>query len=237
MNIPPLGEISKELLDAERARADGDESADADALLARIRASIGARATSRSRRGLRAAFLLAAALVLVAVASLAAYRVTHPLPSPSSPTSVTTSAPKSEAAPSSVIPAMVPSAPDTTFGTAAGTTSATLRPHVAASASASPTSDAAVTEPEAAEEVALIARARAALAAGDTDPALHDLYLHERQFQHPKLSEEREILFVQALAAAHRPDEARKRFVRFEKAYPASSALSSLRRLFGDEPP
>jgi hypothetical protein len=49
------------------------------------------------------------------------------------------------------------------------------------------------------------------------------------------LSEQREILFVQALIAAHRTTEARQRFVRFAKAYPSSPAIATLATLVGDE--
>jgi hypothetical protein len=59
--------------------------------------------------------------------------------------------------------------------------------------------------------------------------------LHERKFQRPRLSEEREILFVRALAARGHMVEARQRFVRFQKAYPASHAIASLASLLPDD--
>lgn len=85
------------------------------------------------------------------------------------------------------------------------------------------------------EEAELIARAHASLDAGATDETLRSLYLHERKFQHPRLSEEREILFVRTFAAAHRTTEARQRFARFTKAYPSSRAIPSLAILLGDD--
>ncbi len=97
----------------------------------------------------------------------------------------------------------------------------------------SPPPEAKETELEASEEAGLIARAGASLDAGATAEALRLLYLHERQFQHPRLSEDREILLVRTFAAANRTTEARQRFVRFTKAYPSSPAIPSLAGLVG----
>jgi len=233
---------SHDLLEAERGRDDAIGSARADELLARVRATVDARAKARGPRGVRGVrrlasrriiLLAAAALLLVGGVALAAYRASSHAQSAGSgpggeaPTIATRAAGTSgSAAPvaSSAGPAVVgiPAIPIEDLPTVPSTAPpATNRPAVQAEAGALETSD----------EAELIARARASLAAGATDAALQSLYLHERQFQHPRLSEQREILFVQTFAAAHSAAEARLRFARFKKAYPDSPAIPSLARL------
>jgi hypothetical protein len=251
---------SQDFLEAERGRDDVIGSARADELLARVRATVDTRAKGRAPRGVtrlasrRFLLLAAAALLLIGGAALAAYRassapqVTAPASTNQAPSVGTHATGTSESAAPPVaspaargdgvgIPATsvedLPAVPSTvpraaTAFASGGGAPATNRPTAETEAGAQETSD----------EAELIARARASLDAGATDAALRALYLHERQFQHPKLSEQREILFVQTFAAAHRMTEARQRFVRFKKAYPDSPSIPALARLVeSDESP
>jgi hypothetical protein len=71
-------------------------------------------------------------------------------------------------------------------------------------------------------ENALITRARAALVRGDADGALAAVEEHETRFASGALSEEREVVRVQALVAADRRDEAGARARRFHEQFPNS---------------
>ncbi|HVV52408.1 MAG TPA: hypothetical protein VHO06_22265, partial [Polyangia bacterium] len=64
--------------------------------------------------------------------------------------------------------------------------------------------------------------ARAALVRGQAEGALAALARHEAAFPRGELAEEREGLFVQALVAARRYDEARARAAAFTRRYPRS---------------
>ena len=68
----------------------------------------------------------------------------------------------------------------------------------------------------------LLEIARAALVRGQAEGALGALARHEATFPRGELTEEREGLFVQALVAARRYDEARARAARFARRYPRS---------------
>jgi hypothetical protein len=90
------------------------------------------------------------------------------------------------------------------------------RPHRSAAAPA-PEDDGRL-----AAERNLLEIARAALVRGQADGALGALARHEATFPRGELTEEREGLFVQALVAARRYDEARVRAARFARRYPRS---------------
>lgn len=245
-----ISQRSQDLLEAERGRDDTIGSERADELLARVRATVGASAKARAPRGVgrlatrRLVLLAAAALLLIAGAALAAYRASSSAPiarsgsageassvgtravgTSESAAPVSSSAATAEvgirAVPVEDLPTVPSSASPPSPAVANGGGAVTNGPALDADAGAL----------EASDEAELISRARASLEAGGTDVALQSLYLHERQFQHPRLSEQREILFVQTFALAHRQTEARQRFVRFKKAYPASPSISSLARL------
>lgn len=104
----------------------------------------------------------------------------------------------------------------------------------AASASASsvalpPTSGASSTprsrDTDLAAERAVIERARSALARGDGQAALSAVTQHQHEFPRGQLSEEREVLAVQALATAGRAAEAAERGAHFRKSFPNSLLL------------
>lgn len=230
-----LSQFSEDVLAAERARDDASESGDGEALLVRIRASADTRGAAHSLREIRRAkrrpiFWLAAALLLLAGVAAAAYRagserrlsdahdvLTAPTASARAP-EVATAVVAVPAAPSTE-PAAQPERGEDVASSGKAITSPMQSAKSAADAD---------TAREVSEEAELIARARALLDAGEPDAALRSLYLHERKFQQPRLSEEREILFVRALAATHRRTEARQRLVRFTKAYPSNRAIPSL---------
>ena len=71
-------------------------------------------------------------------------------------------------------------------------------------------------------ELALLQRARAAVARGEFTSALDALRDHQRRFPRGKLGEEREALRVQALVGLGRHDEARRARERFRDRYPDS---------------
>jgi hypothetical protein len=72
------------------------------------------------------------------------------------------------------------------------------------------------------EENVPIAAALSALARGAPSAALASLEQHARRFPAGQLEEEREALWVQALAAAGRADQARSRAERFRRRFPDS---------------
>lgn len=78
-------------------------------------------------------------------------------------------------------------------------------------------------------ERALVQNARAKLLAGDATGALHSLQEHQRRFPSGTLQEEREALFVMALAADNQEAAAHARRQRFERRWPASLFGSAVR--------
>ncbi len=82
-----------------------------------------------------------------------------------------------------------------------------------------------VTETTLEAERRLLEPARAALARGLTANALTLVATHERQFPDGALAEERDVLWVQALAQARELPEAKRRAVRFAARYPESLFL------------
>ena len=79
-----------------------------------------------------------------------------------------------------------------------------------------------------AAERALLEVARTALARGDTASAMAALNAHAKRFPRGRLLEERESLAVQALAAAGKRDEARRRADQFRKRSPDSMLLPAV---------
>jgi outer membrane protein assembly factor BamD (BamD/ComL family) len=97
-----------------------------------------------------------------------------------------------------------------------------------------------VVEPEPARESSLraersaLTRARAALQAGSASEALSILDTAAREIEKPVLGQEREVVYIQALAGAGRAAEARQRASRFLTAFPDSPHAAVVRR-FGND--
>ena len=79
-----------------------------------------------------------------------------------------------------------------------------------------------------AAERRLLERAQQALLGGDTVRALEALAVHQLEFPHGRLCEERDGLRVQALARAGRLDEARRAGAALRAAYPHSLLLPAV---------
>ena len=104
---------------------------------------------------------------------------------------------------------------------AASASSHASAPASAGSAPAEPRSK----DTDLATERAFLERARSALARGDGPGALTAIQAHGQAFPHGQLVEEREVLAVQALAAAGRAQEAAARAARFRALFPKSLML------------
>jgi hypothetical protein len=92
-------------------------------------------------------------------------------------------------------------------------------------AAAKPGSAGSTTDTALAAERSLLEVARTALSRGDTASALASLDEHVKKFPGGQLTEEREALYVQALARAGRLDEAKARAAKFAKRFPQSMLL------------
>ena len=77
-------------------------------------------------------------------------------------------------------------------------------------------------------ELALLDRARAALAGGDFSTALVPITEHRRRFPNGRLVEEREALRVKALRGLGREDEARRAATDFRARFPRSVLLPKM---------
>jgi hypothetical protein len=77
-------------------------------------------------------------------------------------------------------------------------------------------------DPALARERTLLDMARTALGRGDATSALSAVDTHAREFPRSQLAEEREVIAVQALAAAGRLPEAKRRAAAFHDAFPSS---------------
>ena len=100
---------------------------------------------------------------------------------------------------------------------------APARAPVASTRARSPAHDA-----DLAQERALLEVARTALARGQDEAALRSLDEHATRFPNGRLTEEREVLTVQALASSGRVAEARDRAARFRSAFPQSILLPAV---------
>ncbi len=96
-----------------------------------------------------------------------------------------------------------------------------VTPSAAPSAKASPARDLSA-------ERGMLDGARAALGRGDPLAALVAVKGHERQFPRGALAEERDALYVQALAQSGKMPEARARATKFKQTYPDSMLLPAV---------
>lgn len=142
-------------------------------------------------------------------------------PSPSAPPALTLAPSAPEPLPSATT---APSLP--LVATARGTTS--VAPPVATEAPAA-TQDAR--DADLAAERALVDRARSALARGDTGASLEAVAAHEARFPRGRLTEERELVAIQALVRRGESGAAKARADRFRKAHPKSVFVPAVDRL------
>jgi hypothetical protein len=77
-------------------------------------------------------------------------------------------------------------------------------------------------------EKVLLDEARARLVQGEPSRAIERLERHRRTFLNPLLAEERDAMWVEALAQAGRPAEARAHADAFRRAYPSSLFLATV---------
>ncbi len=136
---------------------------------------------------------------------------------PAPPPSATTSAPLTSPSATTNAPLTSPSALPS-----AATASARVTPPL------TPSSGDSGPDPrdgDLARERSLVDRARSALARGDAAGALASADEHRKAFPRGQLAEEREVVAIQALAAAGRSEEAGTRAGTFRKAYPSSLLL------------
>ena len=87
-----------------------------------------------------------------------------------------------------------------------------------------------------AAERQLLDEAHRALASGRSAATFEALSRHAAEFPRGRLSEEREGLWLRALLAAGRTDEARTRAARFKRLYPRSMLLPALEEALGTIP-
>jgi hypothetical protein len=84
-----------------------------------------------------------------------------------------------------------------------------------------------------AEERVGLEIARTAIGRGEHNHALEALEAHERAYPRSRVAEEREVLFVRALAGSGRHEEARRRAASFRERYPESLFLPALAGIDG----
>jgi hypothetical protein len=85
-------------------------------------------------------------------------------------------------------------------------------------------------------ELALLERARSAVASGEFSTALGAIAEHQRRFPAGRLQEEREALRVKTLVALGRKDEARRVAERFRSRFPRSVLLPRIEAAIGPPP-
>ncbi|MBI5535792.1 MAG: hypothetical protein HY898_23945 [Deltaproteobacteria bacterium] len=105
-----------------------------------------------------------------------------------------------------------------------------------ASASAEPDAGAPGRDTDLASERALLEIARTAVGRGQAGAALDALARHAQQFPRGRLTEEREVLWIQALASSGRMGEARQRAGQFRRTFPRSMALPAVDAVVGSNP-
>jgi hypothetical protein len=88
----------------------------------------------------------------------------------------------------------------------------------------------------AARELALLERARAAVASREFSTALGAIAEHQRRFPAGRLQEEREALRIRTLVALGRKDEARRVAERFRSRFPRSVLLARIEAAMGQPP-
>jgi hypothetical protein len=99
--------------------------------------------------------------------------------------------------------------------------------------SAPPPSPSARVAPNAPPEATLLARAHEQLLHGDGEAALVTTSEHARAYPRGSLSQEREVIAIEALVALGRNDDAKERAAAFHRAYPGSSHAGRVDRLVG----
>jgi outer membrane protein assembly factor BamD (BamD/ComL family) len=87
-----------------------------------------------------------------------------------------------------------------------------------------------------AAERAILESARTSIAGGQAPAGFARLQQHAREFPRGRLAEEREGLWIRALMAGGRMDEARDRFERFRRSYPKSMLLPAFEESLGGDP-
>jgi hypothetical protein len=214
-SVPPLSDEVRRLLQIEKGALP-----ESDEVRARViaRAAIAFRdvgvAPARSLFRRRVTLLAAAALgVLVALGALAAYRWAEAGSGDTDTSGVSTGI---ASVPASVSRAAAP-APSALPARA-------VEPPAGSSKVPEPSAAARRPSPDEtyALELALLQRARAAVAKGDDAKALDAIVEHQRRFSAGRLREEREALRVKALAGLGRKDEARRAAERFKAEFPRS---------------
>ncbi len=204
-SIPPLGPGLASLFEAERARTAVPAPGARDAAFARVTAKLGAPgagAGAGARKVVAASLtgkgLVALAFVVGAAAGSAVTAgVIHRSPDPRTPPAVVAAVnPPPSASPAGVVP------------------------------QAAEVSEVSAPRPGAArtlaEERRILDRAQLALTRGDPSAAIAAGEEHGARFPAGQLEDEREALLVQALALAHRDDEARARAGAFLARHPNS---------------
>lgn len=117
------------------------------------------------------------------------------------------------------------SAPSASAPVHATATAAPPAPRAAPSAMAPPSTSSLQKDPrdeQLARQRTLLEMARTAIARRDAEAAISSLETHAKEFPKSQLAEEREALYVQALAAAKRIPEARARAAQFRRSFPES---------------
>lgn len=180
-----------------------------------------------------AAGIAALAFVVGAGTGAALERSRRPEPEAIAPAPTVSEAPSARPAPTMApsTPAPLPStttAPSLPLvATARGTSSGA--PPVATEAPAATAQDAR--DADLAAERALVDRARSALARGDTGASLEAVAAHEARFPRGRLTEERELVAIQALVRRGESGAAKARADRFRKAHPKSVFVPAVDRL------
>ncbi|NOU31761.1 MAG: hypothetical protein HOO96_27985 [Polyangiaceae bacterium] len=203
----------------ESGRADALESRLALALAAShaLEGSLAAKTLGATAFAKLVAFLTRKATIAIGMLGLGigTGAVLHAVATPKvSPAEVTSEARVFASAPRAAIEPPVLASP-TASVSAAFVPPATAVSTAAPSATKDPASSLA-------EERALLEMGRSALARGQSADAVAAARKHERTFPRGKLTEEREVLMVQALAASGARDEAKARAARFAQSYPSS---------------
>jgi len=169
-----------------------------------------------------AAIVAASAIVVV----VGVYELTRGGTTTTVVTPMTSAAPSTSASPLTATAATSVSPIPTVEVDAATTATNTTKP-LTSVATASATASALPAEPEA----SMLARAHQALLHHDPDRALAVAGEHARSYPQGALTQEREVIAVEALLALGRRDEARARVATFRREHPKSSHLSRLERL------
>ena len=240
---PPLESDLRALLSTERAIADDVSDETKQRLRRRLQASLGAAVLGAGvAAGAHAAkgtalgsiaggtgggwMLAVGAFVVGAIAGAGAHAYAHRHDAPPPPPIVTTvvverqvEVPVYVTASASV---QAPAPPPPQLAASVTSMQPSAQPSATPSGNSSGSSG---KDTSLAAERSLLEIARTALARGDSASALDALGKHQAQFPKGQLSEEREALYVQALAMAGRMTEAKQRADRFRKTWPGSMLL------------